>query len=209
MNILIKNFFENLFRIILGPKENIVLKEKSCEKQDITPSAEIIDDKQIKVRRINKAPVTPQDELGLHDQIPKETHDHNKITKDSSFFRDNFHKYIPDETKDDFYGKQVKSRKRDTIEPQAELDLHGMTSTQAQRSLKYFIENSRRRDIRHVLIIVGKGNHSKDGRAVLHPMVGKWLNGEGKKHISKYENAPPKLGGSGAIQVWLKCNRLR
>ena len=206
MNILIKKFFEHLFRIILGPKENIVLKEKSCEKQAITPSAEIIDDKQIKVRRINKAPVTPQDELGLHDQIPKETHDHNKITKDSSFFRDNFHKYEPEESKDGPYDEQIKnrSRKNKPVKPQAELDLHGKTSGEALTRLKSFIESSRRMGFACVLIIVGKGIHSEGGISILRSIVETWLNGEGKTQISKYENAPPKLGGSGAIQVWLK-----
>jgi DNA-nicking Smr family endonuclease len=266
MKLLIKKFFRNLFRNILGQKENISRKEKGYEKQGLTPLKDIKDDEQIKNRRRNEEPVKPQAELDLHGKTTKDTCDHDKRTEDSRFFRDNFHKYKPDENKDVFYDEQIKNRRRneepvkpqaeldlhgkttkdaydhdkrtedsrffrdnfhkykpdenkdgfydeqiknrrrneEPVKPQAELDLHGKTSAEASMSLKSFIESSRRMGLEQVLIISGKGNHSKEGKAVLRPMVGKWLNGEGKTQISKYANAPPKYGGSGAILVWLK-----
>ena len=235
MKSLIKKFFKNLFRNILGQKEETNRKEKSCEKQDSGPIADIKDGGRIK--NLTKD-VYDQDEItedssllkdahdqdeiteessflkDAHDQdeiteessFLKDTHDQDEITKDSSFFVENFPKYKPKENKDESYGEQIKNRRRQkkSVKPQEELDLHGMTSDKALMRLKSFIEGSRRKGLKCVLIVVGKGYHSEGGKSVLHPIVETWLKGEGKTQTSKYKNAPPKLGGSGAIQVWLK-----
>ena len=128
------------------------------------------------------------------------------MTEDSRFFMNIFYIYEPGESKDEPYDEQIKNRRRKNkpIKPQAELDLHGKTSGEALTRLKSFIESSRRMGFACVPIIVGKGIHSEGGISILRSIVETWLNGEGKTQISKYENAPPKLGGSGAIQVWLK-----
>ena len=222
MKSLITKFFKNLFRNILGQKEEINRKEKSYEKQDFTPLTDIKDDEQIKNRRRNEEPVKPQAELDLHGKTTKDTydhdkrteesrflkdaHDHDERTEESSFFIENFPKYKPEENKDESYGEQLKNRRRQkkSVKPQEELDLHGMTSDEALMRLKSFIEGSRRKGLKCVLIVVGKGNHSEGGKSVLHPIVETWLKGEGKTQTSKYKNAQPKLGGRGAILVWLK-----
>jgi DNA-nicking Smr family endonuclease len=203
MKSLIKKFFKNLFRNILGQKEETNRKEKSCEKQVFRPIADIKDGGRIK--NLTKD-AYDQDEITEDSSFLKDAHDQDEITKDSSFFIENFPKYKPKENKDESYGEQIKNRRRQkkSVKPQEELDLHGMTSDKALMRLKSFIEGSRRKGLKCVLIVVGKGNHSEGGKSVLHPIVETWLKGEGKTQTSKYKNAPPKLGGSGAIQVWLK-----
>jgi DNA-nicking Smr family endonuclease len=187
MKLLFEKFFKNLFRDIEEQKEKTSLKGKGYEKQDLRPLTDIKDGGRIK-------------------NLTKDTDDHNEITEDSSFFIDNFHEYKPEESKDEPYDEQIKNRRRkkEPVTVQAELDLHGKTSDEALMRLKSFIESSKRRGFMCVLIIVGKGIHSEGGRPVLRSIVETWLNGEGKAQISKYKNAPPKLGGSGAIEVWLK-----
>ena len=219
MKSLIKKFFKNLFRNILGQKEEINRKEKSCEKQDSVPIADIKDGGRIKnltKDAYDQDEITKdssflkdahdQDEITEESSFLKDAHDHEERTEESSFFIENFAKYKPEENKDESYGEQLKNRRRQkkSVEPQEELDLHGMTSDEALMRLKSFIEGSRRMGLEQVLIIVGKGNHSEGGKSVLHPIVETWLKGEGKTQTSKYKNAPPKLGGSGAILVWLK-----
>ena len=203
MKLLIKKFFKNLFRNILGQKEEINRKEKSCEKQDSVPIADIKDGGRIK--NLTKD-AYDQDEITKDSSFLKDAHDHDEITEESSFFIENFPKYKPEENKDESYGEQLKNRRRQkkSVKPQEELDLHGMTSDEALMRLKSFIEGSRRKGLKCVLIVVGKGNHSEGGKSVLHPIVETWLKGEGKTQTSKYNNAPPKLGGRGAILVWLK-----
>ena len=219
MKSLYKKFFKNLFRNILGQKEETNRKEKSCEKQDSGPIADIKDGGRIK--NLTKD-AYDQDEITKESSFLKDAHDHDEITEESSFLKDahdqdeiteessffieNFPKYKPEENKDESYGEQLKNRRRQkkSVKPQEELDLHGMTSDEALMRLKSFIEGSRRKGLKCVLIVVGKGNHSEGGKSVLHPIVETWLKGEGKTQTSKYKNAPPKLGGRGAIQVWLK-----
>ncbi len=50
--------------------------------------------------------------------------------------------------------------------PQAEMDLHGCTATEAKIKIDAFITNASERGLRTVRIIVGKGLHSQ-GKAVL------------------------------------------
>jgi len=130
----------------------------------------------------------------------------NGRIENSNFFIENFQKYKSEEIKNESYDKQInnRTRKKKLINHQAELDLHGKTSDETLMRLRSFIEGSRRRGLVCVLIIVGKGKRSEEGRSVLRPIVETWLKGEGATQISKYKNTPAKYGGSGAIKVWLK-----
>jgi DNA-nicking Smr family endonuclease len=64
----------------------------------------------------------------------------------------------------------LRRRLRDYPPPQAELDLHGLTSVQAAERTERFVRESRQRGRRTVLIITGRGLHS-DGRPVLPDVV--------------------------------------
>lgn len=85
--------------------------------------------------------------------------------------------------------------------PEAELDLHGMTAEEALPAMQNFFRDVHRRGLRKVLIIHGKGNHSKNA-PVLKREVGLFL----EKCPFTGETGTPqkKWGGSGATWVLLK-----
>ncbi len=84
------------------------------------------------------------------------------------------------------------------------LDLHGMKSDEAARKVRTFISQNRKKGIREILIIHGKGNHSaNDGYPVLKKMVRDLLDNELHHIIRNYRAALPKEGGDGATVVYL------
>lgn len=85
------------------------------------------------------------------------------------------------------------------------LDLHGMKSENAARKVRTFIAQSRKKGIREILIIHGRGNHSVDrGKPVLKQMVHDMLEAELHHDIRDYRTALPKEGGEGATVVYLR-----
>jgi DNA-nicking Smr family endonuclease len=92
------------------------------------------------------------------------------------------------------------------MRPQAALDLHGMTVEEARCAMRDFLNEARRRGLKKLLIIHGKGNHSKDG-PVLKREVSLFLE---KSSITGKTGTPPaKWGGSGATWVLLKTDEER
>lgn len=84
------------------------------------------------------------------------------------------------------------------------LDLHGMKSGDAARKVRSFITQSKKRGIREILIIHGKGNHSvNQEHPVLKKMVRDLLENELHHTIRNYRAALPKEGGEGATVVYL------
>ncbi|MCT4592201.1 MAG: Smr/MutS family protein [Candidatus Gracilibacteria bacterium] len=79
---------------------------------------------------------------------------------------------------------------------QAELDLHGMIRSEANRSIDDFLDDSVEKGFKKVLIITGKGLHSKDGE-VLRSLCVRILKDRG---IS-FKNAKYNQGGQGAIEI--------
>jgi DNA-nicking Smr family endonuclease len=84
------------------------------------------------------------------------------------------------------------------LEPQATLDLHGMNSREAEQALENFVLLSRRRGLRKVLIVHGKGHHSQ-GEPVLLRVVRRYL--EKSPYTGAFGSADRKHGGSGATWV--------
>lgn len=87
------------------------------------------------------------------------------------------------------------------MRPQAEIDLHGMTRLEAENALNVFFDSCKARGLKKVLIIHGKGNHSKED-AVLLPFVKAYLERQryaGERGYSKRDD-----GGSGSTWVILK-----
>jgi len=84
------------------------------------------------------------------------------------------------------------------------LDLHGMTSDQAQGAVRRFIEASQAMGRRMVLVITGKGStHGGDG--VLRSALPQWLNSEPlRSKIVAFDFAQPRHGGQGAFYVYIK-----
>ncbi len=84
----------------------------------------------------------------------------------------------------------------------ARLDLHGLTTTQAEERLATFIARQRGLEHRCVLIIHGKGLRSRDGRPVLKALVHRWL--ERDRAVTAFCAARAADGGDGAVYALLK-----
>ncbi|PIE98772.1 MAG: DNA mismatch repair protein MutS [Treponema sp.] len=87
------------------------------------------------------------------------------------------------------------------IPPDDTIDLHGMTCEDAEVALRGFFHKAIANKFYKILIIHGKGNHSKNG-AVLAPFVKQFL----ENHKNAGETGHPKHadGGTGSTWVILK-----
>lgn len=85
---------------------------------------------------------------------------------------------------------------------QAELDLHGLTKVEAKIELADFLYECKRRGVRCVRIIHGKGLRSKNREPVLKHHVRHWLMQ--RDEVLAYVQARPVDGGGGAVVVLLK-----
>lgn len=85
---------------------------------------------------------------------------------------------------------------------QAKLDLHGLTQKEALEEVRGFILRSYATQKRKILIIHGKGQHSKEGVSVLKPLVTQYLRQ--CKYVRISGPAKMKDGGSGATWAILK-----
>jgi DNA-nicking Smr family endonuclease len=85
---------------------------------------------------------------------------------------------------------------------QAELDLHGMTRDIARACLADFLNQCRKRGLRCVRIIHGKGLGSRNREPVLKRKVASWLMQ--RDEVLAFCQARPADGGSGAAIVLLK-----
>lgn len=103
---------------------------------------------------------------------------------------------------------------RGRLEPEAKIDLHGMTLSQAHPELIRFILNAQDRGCRLVLVITGKGKKGLDHgpipqrQGVLRHQVPHWLRlpplGPAVMQVTE---AHLKHGGSGAYYVYLRRGR--
>ena len=104
--------------------------------------------------------------------------------------------------------------RRGKMQPEARLDLHGMTLAEAHPALTGFILQSQTMGRRLVLVITGKGKDSHDigpiprRRGVLRHQVPQWLRmapvGQAVLQITE---ANQKHGGGGALYVYLRRRR--
>ena len=83
-----------------------------------------------------------------------------------------------------------------------ELDLHGMTVTEAQVTLKRFLTHCQQHNNRCAKIIHGKGHGSKDRKPVIKNKLNQWL--QKNNAILAFCSARPVDGGTGAIYVLIK-----
>ena len=87
------------------------------------------------------------------------------------------------------------------MQPQDELDLHGLTSAEAELELDRFIKHSKKKGLTKVLIVHGKGNHSPNG-PVLKETVYTYLR---RCSSTGMTGTPDRsLGGSGAVWVIIR-----
>lgn len=110
--------------------------------------------------------------------------------------------------------KNYTKLKRGKLQPEARIDLHGMTVAQAHPVLNRFILDAYAKGRRLVLVITGKGKDKEDRgpipvrRGVLKHQVPEWLTipplGQVVLQVSQ---AHLKHGGSGAYYVYLRRAR--
>jgi DNA-nicking Smr family endonuclease len=117
-------------------------------------------------------------------------------------------------------GATAERLRRGRIEPDATLDLHGMTQQQAFARLLPFVRRGHEKGYRCVLVITGKGaaargetdegsrgfampERSKAG--VLRSQVPLWLElGETRSLVVGVQTAHQRHGGGGALYVYLR-----
>lgn len=83
------------------------------------------------------------------------------------------------------------------------LDLHGMKREEALTALARFVAHAFTHKRKSVIVITGKGLHSKDGRSVLKPQVEAWILKQGRHYLRAYSEAPRAYGGRGAFILYL------
>jgi DNA-nicking Smr family endonuclease len=102
------------------------------------------------------------------------------------------------------------------LEPEAKLDLHGMTESRAHGAMLSFLRGAQHRGFKLVLVVTGKGKKMADdapfdmelqqrSRGVLRSAVPRWLNEPGFAGlIAGTRAAHKKHGGEGALYIYLR-----
>jgi len=86
---------------------------------------------------------------------------------------------------------------------QAQIDLHGLVSDEARLYVADFLNSCKKRNIRCVRIVHGKGLGSRNREPVLKHKLRSWLMQ--RDEVIAYAQAKPEDGGSGAVIVLLKA----
>jgi len=107
--------------------------------------------------------------------------------------------------------------RKGTLDPDARIDLHGMTEAVAHRALLGFLRNAQRGGARLVLVITGKGAREADAdapfdmeaaqraRGVLKTAVPRWLAEPNfAALIADARASHRRHGGAGALYVYLR-----
>jgi DNA-nicking Smr family endonuclease len=88
---------------------------------------------------------------------------------------------------------------------QGHVDLHGLRQDEAKERVARFLLESRRAGKRCVLIVHGRGLHSKDQLPVLKQAVRSWMErGQLARSVLAFATARPSDGGAGAMYVLLR-----
>jgi DNA-nicking Smr family endonuclease len=119
-------------------------------------------------------------------------------------------------------GNTADRLRRGELDPQARLDLHGMTESTAHCALTTFLRGASARGLRLVLIVTGKGGKplahdapfdlELDGRArgVLKAMTPRWLaEPELAGFVADVRHSHRRHGGAGALYVYLRKSKSR
>jgi len=88
---------------------------------------------------------------------------------------------------------------------QGHVDLHGMTRDEAKAALEAYVFQARQSGKRCVLVVHGRGLHSKDQVPVLKDAVKRWMStARFAEHVLAFATARPHDGGAGAVYVLLR-----
>ncbi len=109
--------------------------------------------------------------------------------------------------------RRLDKLRRGRLQPEARIDLHGMTAARAHSALTGFIQTAHAQGRRLVLVITGKGRAPDDAIApqrhgILHHSVPHWLAAPPLvTRVLEVVPAHQRHGGAGAYYVYLR--RLR
>lgn len=120
-------------------------------------------------------------------------------------------------------GATAERLRRGKIEPDATIDLHGMTQAQAHARLASFVRRGHEIGNRCLLVITGKGSPSAREEAghrfvmperskagVLRMLVPRWLEeSDLRALVTGVQAAHQRHGGGGALYVYLRRQRAR
>jgi DNA-nicking Smr family endonuclease len=99
----------------------------------------------------------------------------------------------------------VRRLRRGEFAVQGHVDLHGMTREEAKEAVDAFLRASRRAGKRCVLLVHGRGIHSKDQVPILKEALKSWLaTARFGRHVLAFATARPVDGGAGAVYVLLR-----
>jgi DNA-nicking Smr family endonuclease len=118
-------------------------------------------------------------------------------------------------------GATAERLKRGKVEPDATLDLHGMTQERAHERLVSFIRRAHEHGFRCILVVTGKGAPrpareataafvmpERSNAGVLRAMVPRWLEEDALRAlVVGVQGAHQRHGGAGAIYVYLRRKR--
>lgn len=93
---------------------------------------------------------------------------------------------------------------RDVPRVHRTVDLHRLNAQEAATALAEAVLRALREGTRCLLVVHGKGTHSKGGGAVLPDVVLGELTGRLSSHVAAFRTAPRSHGGSGALVVRLR-----
>jgi DNA-nicking Smr family endonuclease len=96
--------------------------------------------------------------------------------------------------------KVLRKMRQGQYNAEAILDLHGKTAREACESLSHFLLQCQHQDVRHILIIHGKGRDND--WPVLKNKLNNWLRQT--EQVIAFCTAGPKHGGNGALYVLLR-----
>jgi DNA-nicking Smr family endonuclease len=88
---------------------------------------------------------------------------------------------------------------------QGHLDLHGLSRDEARPALEAFLAAARAAKKRCVLVVHGRGLHSKDQMPVLKDALKRWMaTARFAQHVLAFATARPHDGGAGAVYILLR-----
>jgi DNA-nicking Smr family endonuclease len=99
----------------------------------------------------------------------------------------------------------VRRLRRGEYAVQGHIDLHGMTRDEAKAAVDAFLRAARQAGKRCVLLVHGRGRHSKDQVPILKDALRNWLaTARFGRHVLAFATARPADGGAGALYVLLR-----
>jgi DNA-nicking Smr family endonuclease len=99
----------------------------------------------------------------------------------------------------------VRKLRRGEFAVQGHIDLHGMTREEAKGAVEAFLRASRQGGKRCVIVVHGRGLHSKDQLPILKDSLKTWLaTARFARHVLAFATARQVDGGAGAIYVLLR-----